>query len=429
NQGAIYDEILSIIGNESDVLVDNNNGTYTHTAVDGTAVIIDANTTSVSVTDGVYTFTDASGNTITTIDTNASASGYDNTNSGLTSTNVQDALDEIQSNLDNTTDVLVANGNGTYTHTTVDGTEVIIDANTTSVSVTDGVYTFTDASGNTITTIDTNASAVSFDNTTNILTATNVQTAIEELLATVNTSEGDLSLDGGLEFISGTDGLSKLLADAGIQVADAGISTAKLADGAVTTNKIQGVGNDQIMATDATGNVTWIDKSGVGEILEAKNGLTKSALDIKLGGALIEPTSITTDATNTLAVAGLQPGTANDQLVVAEADGTLRQVKSAMPKFFYMPSVVFDTSTQGTSFTRNLHQEYVNQFGSPMVSSAGASAAIPTLPANELEYHITYYDTTVFANVSVDGNGVLTYDIISSTNSAASFMNIVFVVK
>ncbi|MBI6121485.1 hypothetical protein, partial [Salegentibacter maritimus] len=32
NQGAIYDEILSIIGNESDVLVDNNNGTYTHTA-------------------------------------------------------------------------------------------------------------------------------------------------------------------------------------------------------------------------------------------------------------------------------------------------------------------------------------------------------------------------------------------------------------
>ncbi|MBI6118386.1 hypothetical protein I6U49_16865, partial [Salegentibacter sp. F63223] len=94
-----------------------------------------------------YTFTNGNGDVITTIDTNASASGYDNTNSGLTSTNVQDALDEIQSNLDNTTDVLVANGNGTYTHTAVDGTEVIIDANTTSVSVTDGVYTFTNGNG------------------------------------------------------------------------------------------------------------------------------------------------------------------------------------------------------------------------------------------------------------------------------------------
>ncbi|MBE7641811.1 hypothetical protein GUB10_15890, partial [Salegentibacter sp. BLCTC] len=164
------DEIQSNLDNTTDVLVDNGNGTYTHTAVDGTEVIIDANTTSVSVTDGVYTFTNGNGDVITTIDTNASASGYDNTNSGLTSTNVQDALDEIQSNLDNTTDVLVDNGNGTYTHTAVDGTAVIIDANTTSVSVTDGVYTFTNGNGDVITTIDTNASASGYDNTNSGLT-------------------------------------------------------------------------------------------------------------------------------------------------------------------------------------------------------------------------------------------------------------------
>ncbi|MBI6118377.1 hypothetical protein I6U49_16820, partial [Salegentibacter sp. F63223] len=143
NQGAIYNEILSIIGNESDILVDNNNGTYTHTAVDGTEVIIDANTTSVSVTDGVYTFTNGNGDVITTIDTNASASGYDNTNSGLTSTNVQDALDEIQQNLEDTNaDLgnidLTDNGDGTFTYTDAEGNIIDFDANTTSYTENGG---------------------------------------------------------------------------------------------------------------------------------------------------------------------------------------------------------------------------------------------------------------------------------------------------
>ena len=99
-----------------------------------------------------------------------------------------------------------------------------------------------------------------------------------------------------------------------------------------------------------------------------------------------------------------------------------------MPKFFYMPSVIFDTSTGGTNLTRDLFQEYKDQFETTMVSSAGANTSIPTLAAQELEYHITYYDTTVFANMSIDANGVLTYDIIG-TPTPASFMNIVFVVK
>ncbi|RAV29961.1 hypothetical protein DN748_03910, partial [Sinomicrobium soli] len=75
NQGDIYNEIVNILNAGSDILVDNGNGTYTHTSVDGTVITIDANTTSVTEIDGVYTFTDAAGNTITTIDTNAGASG------------------------------------------------------------------------------------------------------------------------------------------------------------------------------------------------------------------------------------------------------------------------------------------------------------------------------------------------------------------
>src|SRR5690606_4480306 len=46
----------------TDTLVDNGDGTFTHTAVDGTVVVFDANTTTyVNNGDGTYTFTNANG--------------------------------------------------------------------------------------------------------------------------------------------------------------------------------------------------------------------------------------------------------------------------------------------------------------------------------------------------------------------------------
>src|SRR5690606_13673778 len=175
------DELIGLAGGISDILVDNGDGTYTHTTVSGAVIVIDANTVSVTVANGVYTFLDAAGNTITAIDTNADAIIYDNTTSGLTATDVQAALDELVDALANTTDVLVDNGDGTYTHTTVAGDVVIIDANTVSVAVANGVYTFTDASGATLAVIDTNADAIAYDNTNSGLTATDVQAALDEL--------------------------------------------------------------------------------------------------------------------------------------------------------------------------------------------------------------------------------------------------------
>ncbi|MCG2418721.1 hypothetical protein K8089_06775, partial [Aequorivita sp. F47161] len=530
---------------------------------------------------------------------------------------------------------IIDNGDGTYNYIDEDGVTTVIDANTTRVTVVDGVYTFTDGAGTTITTIDTNADAIAFDNSTNGFTATNVQAAIEEINTTINTTRGDLTVTGGIEFTGATDGLNKLLADAGIQVADGGITTAKLADNAitsakigdgevktadiadaaVTTTKIVAGTAGQVMITNAAGDVEWVNQatlqaqlvdgtttvvSGTGTvadpyIVEVKDGAittakladnavtsakigdgevktadiadlnvtadklgadaadvnkiatvnadgsvsykaitttsitdakdltagdtsitvtngtgatlvnsnvkvtdggittakladnavnsdkiidgevktadiadtnvtaaklnddvagvglvknaTTNALDVQannglnvdatadavqLGGNLIKPTTVTTDATNTLAVAGLQTGSTLDKLVVAEADGTLRQVNAAMPKFFYMPPIIFDTSVNGT-FTRNLHSEYLGQFSGTsnptLVRSTSAPSAIPNVPGpTDLYYYITYYDTDVFTNVSINANGVLTYDIINNATEA-SFMTIVFVVK
>src|SRR5690606_6377795 len=56
----------TIVTSNSDALVDNGDGTFTHTAADGTVVTFDANTTPmVDSDDGTYTFTNANGDTIT----------------------------------------------------------------------------------------------------------------------------------------------------------------------------------------------------------------------------------------------------------------------------------------------------------------------------------------------------------------------------
>jgi hypothetical protein len=94
-----------------------------------------------------------------------------------------------------------------------------------------------------------------------------------------------------------------------------------------------------------------------------------------------------------------------------------------------MPSVSFDTSVTGTGLTKNLYSLYYGQFQSPAVKSTGAPVSVPYIPAaTDLYYYITEYDTNVFANVSINANGLMTYDVIGGATDC-SYINIVFVLK
>ena len=104
-------------------------------------------------------------------------------------------------------------------------------------------------------------------------------------------------------------------------------------------------------------------------------------------------------------------------------------------KWFYMPSIAFETGTTATNQTKNLYTEYTKQFGgssaenTTFVASAGAPASIPYLPqASDLYYYITDYDPDVFSNISIDANGVMTYDVTAAATDY-TFINIVFVLK
>ncbi|NGF57503.1 hypothetical protein G5B00_13375 [Parapedobacter sp. SGR-10] len=80
-------------------LVKNPNGTFTYKNEVGAEVTIDPGMVNVTHANGVYTFKDAEGNALATIDVNANQLNYDNSASGLQANSVQEAIDEIVSRL------------------------------------------------------------------------------------------------------------------------------------------------------------------------------------------------------------------------------------------------------------------------------------------------------------------------------------------
>lgn len=85
---------------------------------------------------------------------------------------------------------------------------------------------------------------------------------------------------------------------------------------------------DSVMVVDpSTGQLKFISASSLFNALAFENGLTKTGNTVQLGGSLVKPTTLTTDATNTLKIAGLQSGSlSSDSLVVSATDGTLKRV-------------------------------------------------------------------------------------------------------
>lgn len=275
-----------------------------------------------------------------------------------------------------------------------------------------------------------------------------VNTATSTALGVVRPGTG-LSINSGVISVDASaTGIGKTLTGSGITVTagstvGTGTSLANsvladvtlgIADGAVNSAKIA---NSSILGEDLNANVAGngLSQAAGGALqVNAYNGIKVNTAGtyndhVGLGGALNEATTISATATNTLAIAGLQTGAVSDNIMVVNpTTNVVKKVKAMMPKFFYMPSIVFDISVVGT-FNRNLYNEYINQFGSPMVSSSGSAEGIPTLLASQLEYYITYYDTNIFENLVIDQNGLLTYRVKNSNASEKTFMNIVFVVK
>ena len=65
-------------------------------------------------------------------------------------------------------------------------------------------------------------------------------------------------------------------------------------------------------------------------LIAADNGLTAVNGNVQLGGSLVQPTTLTTTAANSLAISGLPAGTATDNIIVSDpATGVLKTVTAA----------------------------------------------------------------------------------------------------
>jgi len=274
------------------------------------------------------------------------------------------------------------------------------------------------------------------------------------------TDRKDLTATTGDNSITVTNGTGTTLVNTQLHVTNNGITTEKLADNAVTTGKII---NGTVLAEDLNPNI-----AGDGLVLntannrldvEAESGVEIHDDKVKLGGNLTRATTITqngnpftiatggsnfniTGLDKTKVQATVNTGTGvTDYLLAVGVGDKVKALKAAMPKFFYMPSVLVPTAESqlgqtGVTFnnatrtgTIDLYSIYVAQFGSPVMSSAGA-APLPVLPAGELGFHVTYATSNVFTINSITAAGLMTYTVSSTADiSNGSFINIVFSVN
>ncbi len=83
----------------------------------------------------------------------------------------------------------------------------------------------------------------------------------------------------------------------------------------------------------------------------ANNGLTTNSGYIQLGGALTKPSVLTTTSAFTLAIQGLEAGTASDNVLVSDANGVLKYI--ARNSFGGADNLGDHTATQNLMMNRN----------------------------------------------------------------------------
>ena len=127
----------------------------------------------------------------------------------------------------------------------------------------------------------------------------------------------------------------------------------RTAEAAERPNYISTDPADRLVVADANGVLKTKQSSA---LISTNNGITKNTTtsEIELGGTLNKVTAITTDATNTLAIAGLQAGTATDKVVVVDANSVLKTVDAT--SFAPEPWKDAATTNAATLNTQDIYQ-------------------------------------------------------------------------
>jgi len=168
-----------------------------------------------------------------------------------------------------------------------------------------------------------------------------------------------------------------------------------------------GLAADSLVTIDNSTGV--LKRRSYSNILQANNGISKNGDTTQLGGSLNKATTITTTATNTLAVSGLQSGTANDSVVMTNAtSGVLRRVSPNT--IVREPWNVIGGTTPSTSNTDNVYMTGNVSIGkstnAAQLDVKGRISADSTIAA--LNYTSTVQTITGTWNLNLGANAVWT---------------------
>ncbi len=247
--------------------------------------------------------------------------------------------------------------------------------------------------------------------------------------------------DGGTvdlsPYLDDTDDQTLSIVGDQLSIADGNTITVPTADGSETI--VNGAGINVVTGTGTSGDPYVVTGTEVdGDITnEINTGFAVNAGNLDItdsDGTLSVPlSSLGTDDQVASEVNSDVPvdvdGDGNTEATVEDVIQDIAPITAKAARIFYPPSIAVDASTNGVGYTENLYTQYIAQFGTPTVASAGAPAAVPTYAATDLYYYVTYADPAVFANMSIDASGVLTYDIVGQPSDYNSLINVVFVVK
>ncbi|PRX53156.1 hypothetical protein [Flagellimonas meridianipacifica] len=333
-------------------------------------------------------------------------------------------------------DVDLSSLSDTLTDTNTTVVSFGIDATNTNLVITDSdTNTFSVALVDLAAIIDTNTDDqdLALDGATNTLSLTNDATTVDLSPYLDNTDSQDLTISGNTLSLTGdATPVTLPTADGDETVINDGVNTTVNGTGTALDPYTIDVPNETVTSLSqntTTGVISYTDEDG--GTPETANVVSVSNTNNELivgtdGGASFEMTDIDID------------GDGTDEATVNDAMNDIRKITATAGRIFYPPSIAIDVSAySGTPIlnqTINLYAQYTAQFGSPMVRSdvGGANeapAALPTYASNELYYYVTFFDNTVFANVEIDANGMMEYDIIGSPADYNSLINVVFVVK
>ena len=172
-----------------------------------------------------------------------------------------------------------------------------------------------------------------------------------------DTMEGNLTVPTGKKIIL-TDAPANATEAANKAYVDGAVATAVTN----TTNTLTAINGALVSTVNGVATTP-----AVNVLTSADNGLTATNGNVQLGGSLTTATIITTDASKTLAIAGLQSGANTDKMVVVDGSGILKSVTATTRNINAIVKKSADYTIVDTDYT--------------ILANASSNAFTLTLPA------------------------------------------------